>query len=43
MSEENKQYKRVLPPLNLLSEKEKKEFMLKLKVLEFFPEKNMAA
>ena len=42
-SEENKQYKRVLPPLNLLSEKEKKEFMLKLKVLEFFPEKNMAA
>jgi len=43
MSEENKQYKRVLPPLNLLSEKEKKEFMSKLKVLEFFPEKNMAA
>ena len=43
MSEENKQYKRVLPPLNLLSEKEKKEFMSKLKVLEFFPGKNMAA
>ena len=43
MSEENKQYKKVLPPLNLLSEKEKKEFMSKLKVLEFLPEKNMAA
>ena len=43
MSEENKQYKKVLPPLNLLSDKEKKEFMSKLKELEFFPEKNMAA
>jgi len=43
ISEENKQYKKILPPLNLLSEKEKKEFMLKLKVLEFLPEKNIAA
>jgi len=43
MSEENMQYKKVLPPLNLLSDKEKKEFMSKLKELEFFPEKNMAA
>ena len=43
VSEENKQYEIVLPPLNLLSEKEKKEFMSKLKVLEFFPEKNIAA
>ena len=43
MSEENMQYKKVLPPLNLLSDKEKKEFMSKLKELEFFPEKNIAA
>ena len=43
MSEENQQFKRILPPLNLLSEKEKKDFMSKLKVLEFFPEKNIAA
>ena len=43
MSEENGEYKKVLPPLNLLSQQEKKEFMSKLKVLEFFPEKNMAA
>jgi len=43
MSEENQQYKRILPPLNLLSEKEKKDFMSKLKVLEFLPEKNIAA
>ena len=42
-SEENGEYKQVLPPLNLLSQQEKKEFMSKLKVLEFFPEKNMAA
>ena len=43
MSEENSKYKKVLPPLNLLSEKEKKEFMSKLKELEFSPEKNIAA
>jgi 4-hydroxy-tetrahydrodipicolinate synthase len=43
MSEENKKYKRVLPPLNLLSEIQKKELMLKLKKLGFFPEKNIAA
>ena len=43
MSEENQQFKRILPPLNLLSEKEKKDFMSKLKVLEFLPEKNIAA
>ena len=43
MSEENSQYKKILPPLNLLSEQEKKEFMSKLKKLEFFPEKNIAA
>jgi len=43
MSEENEKYKRVLPPLSLLSEKERKELMNKLKELEFFPEKNIAA
>ena len=43
MSEENEKYKRVLPPLNLLSETHKKELMFKLKGLEFFPEKNIAA
>ena len=43
ISEENKQYQKILPPLNLLSQQEKKEFMSKLKELEFFPEKNIAA
>ena len=43
MSFENEKYKRVLPPLNILSEKQKKEFMFKLRELEFFPEKNIAA
>ena len=43
MSIENEKYKRILPPLALLSEKEKKEMMSKLKELEFFPEKNIAA
>ena len=43
MSFENEKYKRVLPPLNILSDKQKKEFMFKLKELEFFPEKNIAA
>ena len=43
ISEENEKYKRVLPPLNLLSESQKNELMSKLKDLEFFPEKNMAA
>ena len=43
MSVENDQYKRVLPPLDLLSDKQKDELMLQLKKLEFFPEKNIAA
>ena len=43
MSYENKKYKRVLPPLSLLSEAQQKEMMSKLKELEFFPEKNIAA
>ena len=40
---ENEKYKRVLPPLSLLSDRQQKELMLKLKELEFFPEKNIAA
>ena len=43
MSIENKKYKRVLPPLSLLSDDEEKELISKLKKLEFFPEKNIAA
>ena len=43
MSSENDKYKRILPPLSLLSEKQKNEMMSKLKELEFFPEKNIAA
>tara|TARA_B100000686_G_scaffold354073_1_gene462511 strand:+ start:1503 stop:2387 length:885 start_codon:yes stop_codon:yes gene_type:complete len=43
MSLENEKYKKILPPLSLLSEKQLKEMMSKLKKLEFFPEKNIAA
>tara|TARA_Y100000590_G_scaffold455297_1_gene603670 strand:- start:2157 stop:3041 length:885 start_codon:yes stop_codon:yes gene_type:complete len=43
MSFENEKYKRILPPLDLLSDSQKKEMMSKLKELEFFPEKNIAA
>jgi len=43
MSVENERYKKVLPPLNLLSKGEQKELMYKLKELDFFPEKNIAA
>ena len=43
MSTENKKYKIVLPPLSLLSKQEEQEFMSKLKKLDFFPEKNLAA
>ena len=43
MSKENSKYKRVLPPLSLLSEIQSKELISKLKELEFFPEKNIAA
>ena len=43
MSKENEKYKRILPPLNLLTETEAKELIYKLKQLEFFPEKNIAA
>ena len=43
MSSENEKYKRILPPLSLLSDLQNKELMSKLKELEFFPEKNIAA
>ncbi|MDC0247827.1 dihydrodipicolinate synthase family protein [Pelagibacteraceae bacterium] len=43
MSIENEKYKRVLPPLSLLSEKKQKELISKLEDLDFFPEKNKAA
>ena len=43
MSFEDEKYKRVLPPLSLLTDKEKRELMSKLKELDFFPEKNIAA
>tara|TARA_B100000686_G_scaffold349937_1_gene444507 strand:+ start:813 stop:1697 length:885 start_codon:yes stop_codon:yes gene_type:complete len=43
MSTENEKYKIVLPPLSLLSNSEQKELVLKLKKLEFFPKKNIAA
>ena len=43
MSFENEKYKRILPPLTLLSETQQKEMMFKLKELDFFPEKNIAA
>ena len=43
MSSENEKYKIILPPLTLLSETQQKEMMSKLKDLEFFPEKNIAA
>ena len=43
MSIENEKFKKVLPPLSLLSEAQQKEMMSRLKELEFFPEKNIAA
>jgi len=43
MSEEDEKYKRILPPLSLLSEIQGKELISKLNKLEFFPTKNMAA
>ena len=43
MSVEDEKYKNILPPLGLLSGVQKKELMSKLKELNFFPEKNIAA
>jgi len=41
MSIEEKKYKRVLPPLKLLKDIEKKELISKLEKLNFYPEKNL--
>jgi len=43
MSEENDKFKTVLPPLSLLSENQQKELIAKLKEIDFFPQKNIAA
>ena len=43
MSLEDKKYKRVLPPLSLLSDAQQKKLILELKELKFFSEKNVAA
>jgi 4-hydroxy-tetrahydrodipicolinate synthase len=43
MSAENEKYKIVLPPLSLLSTTKQKELISKLKDLDFFPEKSIAA
>ncbi len=43
MSFENEKYERILPPLSLLSNSQKKQLMSELKKLEFSPEKNIAA
>ena len=43
LSLEDEKYKRLLPPLTLLSQNDQKELLTELKKLEFFPEKNIAA
>ena len=43
MSIENAKYKKVLPPLSLLSNTQQKELINKLKDLDFFLDKNIAA
>ena len=43
MTLENEKFKRVLPPLSLLSESKKKELISKLKQLGFVPQKNKEA
>ena len=43
MSEENEKFKRVMPPIELLSKIKHDELISKLKELDFFPEKNIAA
>ena len=43
MSFENDKYKNILPPLSLLPDSQEKELMSKLKKIQFFPEKNIAA
>ena len=39
---ENEKYKKILPPLSLLSDPQQKELMSKLRELEFFPERKAA-
>ena len=43
MSMEDEKYKYILPPLTLLTKDQEKKMMLELKVLDFYPEKNIAA
>ena len=43
MSVEDKKYKNILPPLSLLNEVQERELMLKLREIDFFPEKIKAA
>ena len=43
MSVEDEKFRRILPPLRLLSDIDQKELMKKLQELDFFPEKNIAA
>ena len=43
MSFENKKYSILLPPLSLLSKEKEKQMLSKLKELDFFPEKSIAA
>ena len=43
MSFENEKFKKILHPLDVLSDKNQEELMNKLKKLDFFPEKNIAA
>ena len=42
MSFENEKYKRILPPLSLLSDTQQKEFINKLKELKFYSERKAA-
>jgi len=39
LSEENEKFQRVLPPLSLLSSEQKEELLIKLKELDFLPER----
>ena len=43
MAIEDEKYKRLLPPLTLLSKDKQKELLNKLKELDFIPTKNIAA
>jgi hypothetical protein len=42
MSFKNEKYKRILPPLSLLSDTQQKEFINKLKELKFYSERKAA-